>query len=439
MGTTSALLRSPEFVLEDGSLLSATPFDPLLIFLSLLHQHASEVFVPFSQLISQCDYSDEVRRNLTWVSSLPAVAKRISLVADIRRACSSTREANAAQLGGDLSCSSDAERALQFCRLNLQKAVAYLQVKHAKLRDTILALRLPFRECAVCVEKVHYSPRTTGGNESNQTQIRNRTSTRLGTGGERVTSRGVTGHCEIDTSAADRLAEEILSGYLPKCLFTAFKERRQSEGCLQTTKSTELQKETSCGFTTLAVGGDKMLSTLALCSPDPLSSSCEARRGKRSAPPAAAAEQAGCPRESSQPSEELHDTVVQRRKRIKHDADNDRRKASPARVREMPSEPHGCPNSENTSSGYAPERSPPPQVIEKEAGVAHVGAEEPSTSALHANMDDMQSANPEPRKCDTAGLGAANGERKARAKKHPKAVARAPHQALISSFFRKKA
>ncbi|PHJ18434.1 ydr279p family (rnase h2 complex component) protein [Cystoisospora suis] len=208
MGTTSALLRNPEYILADGSVISAVPFDPLFVMLSLLHCHASESFVRLSDVLSQPRYSPEVRRNLAWLASLPQVSRRIPLIADwvsVHKGQGSIP--SCVQLG-------------DFCRLSLDKVIVFLQRKLNKIVETIASHRLPFRECVTNSGARQLSPRS--GQAS-------RLARGLGLLHEKRTehphaSQNTLARCEVDMSAAGQLAEEILGGYVPRPLLARLKQ-----------------------------------------------------------------------------------------------------------------------------------------------------------------------------------------------------------------------
>ncbi|KAL8436209.1 hypothetical protein Efla_003739 [Eimeria flavescens] len=153
MGTCSALLP-PELVLSDGSLLLATPVDPLLLLLPQLRQLASTSFVPLLDAVAPPKLSLCVRQNLSALARQPAVLRRLHCLCDLRQlpaeavrdcaACSSDSSESAVPNGGGeawvpqaVSVQEGQLRAAAlaggdlFVRYNQEKALSFLILKHS--------------------------------------------------------------------------------------------------------------------------------------------------------------------------------------------------------------------------------------------------------------------------------------------------------------------
>ncbi|CBZ51260.1 conserved hypothetical protein [Neospora caninum Liverpool] len=455
MGLTSVLLRSPEFVLGNGSLLAATPFDPLFIFLALLHRHAAEFFVPFSQLISQCEYSHEVRRNLAWLASAPAVTQRISLVADVRCADSST--VDGPTLGGEaVSTSLGVQPIPEFCRLNVDKALAFLHRKHAKMLNTILRLRLPFKDCVILGESSQYNPPPKGsdsGSASTDTRTRTRplpANGRLNPHRDTVSPNDVTDKCEIDISAASRLAEEILSGYLPKGLATALKQQCDRRRTSRTTKTGGSRSEISCTRANAADDSKLQDGTTSICGSGRLFPGTEVLSGRRPAfsdasagrekslgglldGSAGGAKETERPPESSGPPERTAEFPAGSRKRL-------RAGTSPRHSAYNSSTGKSESDTKENLSRQAEERPDALQSDERGAtrNTEHRQAAEAGNTTTSSNRkrrkEDLPRHGSSSLRSHAGGLEAEN----ALSMTKTKGATKVPNQTLISSFFRKK-
>lgn len=220
MGTCSALLP-PQLVLGDGSLLVATPVDPLLLLLPQLRQLAASAFLPLLEAIAPQQLSLEVRHNLCAVAKQPGVLRRLHYLCDIRLlACPPASEAEAAQsadtaapVGSDSACAvvtntkpvsaeeGAARRAAVdsgslFVRFNIENTMDFLLRKHAKLGAAIAAER---------------SEAVKGGTSNAE--------------------EGNSPASSADRSAAS-LAFHILSAYLPKAVSSALEQQLRKKGVL---------------------------------------------------------------------------------------------------------------------------------------------------------------------------------------------------------------
>ncbi|CDI74545.1 hypothetical protein, conserved [Eimeria praecox] len=168
LGICSALLP-PELVMSDASLLLATPVDPLLLLLPHLKQHAAGSFVSLLDAAAPPKFEVKVRRNLQAVAQHPAVLRRLHLVCDIRVLNAEKNQAkeetdttcHKGQAEGPAAAKTDAATGVTppvsaeegknrleamlggmlFVRFNLEKTVAFLVRRHAKLASSIAAQR----------------------------------------------------------------------------------------------------------------------------------------------------------------------------------------------------------------------------------------------------------------------------------------------------------
>ncbi|CDJ52245.1 hypothetical protein, conserved [Eimeria brunetti] len=157
-GTCSALLP-PDLVLADGSLLLATPIDPLLLLLPHLKQHAATAFVPLLDAAAPTKFKVQVRQNLQAVAQHPAVLRRLHFACDIRMLNAAKTQT---EDEGEAACKSAAaeeeatpavsaeegetrraaaQQGTLFVRFNMERALAFLVRKHAKLAAAIALQR----------------------------------------------------------------------------------------------------------------------------------------------------------------------------------------------------------------------------------------------------------------------------------------------------------
>ncbi|CDJ58051.1 hypothetical protein, conserved [Eimeria maxima] len=169
LGPCSALLP-PEVVLSDASLLLATPIDPLLLLLPHLKQHAASSFVSLMDAVAPTKLELQIRRNLQAVAQHPAVIRRLHFFCDIRllngtnnvaeQEVGSARPTATAQQGtaspvapsaAEASTAVGAEEEKRrlsaamgetlFVRFNMDKTLAFLARRHAKLAAAIALQR----------------------------------------------------------------------------------------------------------------------------------------------------------------------------------------------------------------------------------------------------------------------------------------------------------
>ncbi|KEP61504.1 UNVERIFIED_CONTAM: Ydr279p family (RNase H2 complex component) protein [Hammondia hammondi] len=451
VGLTSVLLRSPEFVLGNGSLLAATPFDSLFIFLALLQRHATEFFVPFSQLISQSDYSQEVRRNLTWLASVPEVTKRISLIADIRSAGDSTVGDQATRKGESASALQSPSLKSEFCRLNADKTRAFLQRKHAKMLKTILALRLPFKDCVVFGENTQYNPVPKETSRGYSTAV-NSGNGHVNPQRDIVCPGDVTGKGEVDIAAARRMVDEILCGYLPKGLAAAFKQPCNKQGRSLSRKREGDGSAVSCTLANVAEdnekhggrmcgSGDLFPSTEVLSETCPTLSTASAGREKTTCGSVDGSSGKATKTEktlvSSGPHDETTNRPAGRKKRLRSDAAVVQAAASPQ------SETNSAEQSESDTkenvSRQKEKRQEAPQADEQKAvGNADRHFEDEGDTATSTCNKKCRKENSQREGFSSKSNAAKPDADNAMSKTKAKGGTKLSSQTLISSFFRKK-
>ncbi|EPT28104.1 Ydr279p family (RNase H2 complex component) protein [Toxoplasma gondii ME49] len=452
VGLTSVLLRSPEFVLGNGALLAATPFDPLFIFLALLYRHATEFFVPFSQLISQSDYSQEVRRNLTWLASVPEVTKRISLIADIRSAGDSTIGDHDTRKGESPSALQNSWLKSEFFRLNADKARTFLQRKHAKLLKTILGLRLPFKDCVVFGEKTQYSPVPKDTSRGPYTTVNSWKNDHLNPQKGNVAPGDVTEKIEVDLAAAHRMVDEILCGYLPKGLAAAFKQPCNKQGRSRTTKREGNGNAVSCTLANVAEdnethdgrmcgSGDLFPSPEVLSDTCPTLSAASAGREKSTCGFVDGTTGKATKTEETLVSSGLHDETTKRpegrKKRLRAHAAVVQAATSPQ------SETNSADQSESDTKENASRQAETRQVArqadeQKAAGNTDRHFEDEGDTANSTCNKKCRKENSQREGSFSKGNAAKSEADNAMSKTKAKGGTRLSNQTLISSFFRKK-
>ncbi|CDJ39046.1 hypothetical protein, conserved [Eimeria tenella] len=154
VGTCSALLP-PQLLLGDGSLLLATPMDPLLLLLPHLRQTAATAFLPLLDAAAPNKLDANLRSNLQALAQHPAVLRRLHCTCDLRllncEAAAAETEppaADATAAAAAVTAEEGRERlsaALSGClfvRFNSAKTTDFLLRKHNKLARAISAQRV---------------------------------------------------------------------------------------------------------------------------------------------------------------------------------------------------------------------------------------------------------------------------------------------------------
>ncbi|XP_026194491.1 uncharacterized protein LOC34620798 [Cyclospora cayetanensis] len=244
VGVCSALLP-PQLVLSDGSLLLATPVDPLLLLLPHLMQQAAASFVPLLEAVAPPKVDVEVRRNLQALAGHSAVLRRLHWVSDLRM-LSAAKPAHG-ETTGAADCAADTSKPPEspasvlaesapasieegdargsaalggslFVRFNNDKTLTFLLRKHGKLVTAIARQR---------------SSVPLGASEADQG------------GGPPVST---------SDASLQAFALSLFSAYLPKTLTTALEVRLRKEGllreekpCLATSRAKAPQNPPSCG------------------------------------------------------------------------------------------------------------------------------------------------------------------------------------------------
>ncbi|CDJ64841.1 hypothetical protein, conserved [Eimeria necatrix] len=158
VGTCSALLP-PQLLLGDGSLLLATPMDPLLLLLPHLRLTAAASFLPLLDAAAPSKLDANLRSNLQALAQHPAVLRRLHCTCDLRLLNSDAAAAETEPAVADAAAAAAAAAAAVtaeegrerlsaalsgclFVRFNSAKTTDFLLRKHNKLARAISAQRV---------------------------------------------------------------------------------------------------------------------------------------------------------------------------------------------------------------------------------------------------------------------------------------------------------
>ncbi|CDI83263.1 hypothetical protein, conserved [Eimeria acervulina] len=229
VGTCSALLP-PELVLSDASLLLATPIDPLLLLLPHLKQHASSSFVSLLDAVASHKLDLQIRRNLQAVAQHPAVLRRLHFACDIRllnatkveteeAAGAAADHTEAAQQGPAAAATAvsaeEGKKRLEaalggtlFVRLNMDKTLAFLLRKHAKLAAAIAMQR------GLSSSSSNNSSSSNGSSSNSSSENSNLA-------------------CSPPDSSSNALSFSLLSAYLTAQIAASLEQRLKKDGLLR--------------------------------------------------------------------------------------------------------------------------------------------------------------------------------------------------------------